>query len=46
MNKNAEDERANRTVRVTATGTQDMTVEYTQLDQTKGISNGDSNSDT
>ncbi len=41
MNKDAEAEgkRANRTVRVTVTGTQNTTVEYTQLDQTNGISN-------
>jgi hypothetical protein len=39
MNKDAEDECANRTVRFTGTGTQDTTVEYTQLDQTNGISN-------
>jgi hypothetical protein len=39
MNKDAEDKCTNRMVRVTATGTQDTTVEYTQLDQTNGISN-------
>jgi hypothetical protein len=39
MNKDAEDKHANRTVRVNETGTQDTTEEYTQLDQTNGISN-------
>jgi hypothetical protein len=39
MNKDAEDKCANRTVRVTATKSQDTTVEFTQLDQTNGISN-------
>ncbi len=39
MNKDAEDKCANRMVRVTVAGTQDMTAECTQLDQTNGISN-------